>query len=87
MAGGREERVSDETIIRIFEEAEDPFLSTTEVADQLDYSQPGIRDRLYRLSDSGLLDTKETGGTRIWWLSEEFTSGNLGISNLESDDG
>lgn len=70
MAGGRGERVPDETIIRVFEDAEDPFLSTTEVADALDYSQPGMRDRLFSLRDEGTLETKETGGTRIWWLSE-----------------
>ena len=71
MAGGRGERVPDETIIGVFEDAEDPFLSTTEVADELDYSQPGIRDRLFSLHEEGVLETKKTGGTRIWWLTEE----------------
>jgi DNA-binding Lrp family transcriptional regulator len=55
---GRKETVSDREILQIFEDATDPFLSTSEVADGLDFSNEGARKRLYSLAEEGLLQYK-----------------------------
>ena len=70
LMGGREETISDEEILRVFEDADDPVLSTTDVATEIEFSNSGAGDRLHPLADSGYLERKEVGRTLIWWLTE-----------------
>jgi len=65
---GRKETVSDEEILQLFEEASDPVLTTSEVADYLDFSKEGARKRLYNLADDGKLDYKKAGRNPVFWL-------------------
>jgi predicted ArsR family transcriptional regulator len=69
MAGGRKETVSDDEILRLFVETPDPILSTAEVADELDFSKTGARDRLYQLVEEGLLEYKRVGNSPAFWLT------------------
>jgi predicted ArsR family transcriptional regulator len=64
---GRKETVSDEEILRLFEESSDPFLTTSEVADELGFSNHGARKRLYRLAEEGELEFKRVGNAPAWW--------------------
>ena len=68
---GRKETVSDEEIIRIFENHSDPFLTTSEVANKIDFTLTGARKRLYNLEEEGHLECKKAGNSPVWWLSEE----------------
>lgn len=70
MPGGRKETVSDPEILQIFVEAEDPFLSTSEVADQLGFSNPGTLDRLEELFKQDYLRKKKVGNSYAWWVTE-----------------
>ncbi|MFC7205273.1 winged helix-turn-helix domain-containing protein [Haloferax namakaokahaiae] len=65
---GRKPTVSDEEIISIFKSHEDPFLSTSEVAEELGFSQQGTLKRLQSLEKDGVLQKKKAGGSLIWWL-------------------
>lgn len=70
MPGGRKETVSDQEILQIFVESDDPFLSTSEVADHLGFSNPGTLDRLEQLFKSDYLQRKKVGNSYAWWLTE-----------------
>lgn len=76
---GRKETISDTEILRYFEESDEPFLSTGEMADMLGFSKTGARKRLYELSEEGLLDFKRVGRSPVFWLTSE------GEETLEED--
>jgi len=67
---GRKETVSDEEILFIFSTQSDPFLTTSEVAEELDFTLTGARKRLYSLEESGYLKSKKAGNSPVWWLSD-----------------
>lgn len=67
MAGGRPSHME---ILEALTAADWPVMSTVELADIFDYSQPGMRKRLYRIEEMGYVETRETGGVRIWWITD-----------------
>lgn len=66
---GRKETVSDYEILEIFEQGSDPFLTTREVAENLDFSLEGARKRLYSLADENMLYFKKVGNSPSFWLT------------------
>lgn len=73
---GRKPRVSDEQILELFQETNDPVLSTSEVADELPIGRRGTLKRLQSLVEDGQLESKSIGGRNtVWWLSENDISG------------
>lgn len=68
---GRAPTVSDDEILNVFRQSEDPVLTATEVSQQLPIGRRGALKRLQDLADRGLLQEKKVGsGSRIWWLKE-----------------
>mgnify|MGYP006276190093 CR=1 FL=1 len=67
---GRPADTSDEEILDFFRSSEEVVFSTSEVAEALSYSQPGIYRRLIKLEEEGKLNSKTLGGTRAWWLTD-----------------
>lgn len=67
---GRKETVSNEEILRIFLESGEHIMTTREVADALEFSLEGTRNRLYPLAERGLLDNKKVGNSPAWWLTD-----------------
>jgi GTP-sensing pleiotropic transcriptional regulator CodY len=80
MAGpGRKPTVSDDDILEVFQESEDPALTTSEVADKIGLGRRGAFDRLRQLSEEGSLEMKKVGETgAIWWsptaLKQEYSN-------------
>ncbi|WP_435363520.1 hypothetical protein [Haloarchaeobius sp. DYHT-AS-18] len=68
---GRKETVTDAEILQLFLESDDPILTTREVADAFDFSNEGMRKRLYALEDDALLQFKKAGRSPVWWITEE----------------
>lgn len=66
---GRPADTSDEEILDFFRDSEDLVFSTSEIAEALSYSQPGIYRRLVELEKDGRVDSKKLGGTKAWWLA------------------
>ncbi len=71
MPGGRDETVDDSEILRLFEEAEDPFLFTGEVAEEIGFSNQGALPRLKKLEEREHLQSKRGGKVLAWWLTDE----------------
>lgn len=65
---GRKPQVSDEEILQIFQDSEDPVLIATEVAEQLPIGRRGVYERLKNLESEGTLQSKKVGGrSTVWW--------------------
>ena len=67
---GREETVSDHDILKFVADCDDPFVTTSEVADFLGFSNEGARKRLYSLADDDYLDFKRVGRSPAWWITQ-----------------
>lgn len=65
---GPKPQVTDEEILAVFRKAEDPFLTATEIAEELPIKRRGIYNRLKSLEEDGVLRSKKVGGrTTGWW--------------------
>jgi len=63
--------VSDEEILQLFRETDDPVRSTAEVAEQLSIKRSATYKRLTALRDEGRLEGKQIGGrNNVWWIPE-----------------
>ncbi|WP_135822610.1 hypothetical protein [Halostella litorea] len=66
---GRKPRVTDDEILQLFRETDDPVLSTAEVTEQLPIKRSATYKRLSALRDDGQLTDKDIGGRNtIWWI-------------------
>lgn len=74
---GRPPDVSDEEILALFEGADGHQLTTTDVKNELGYTQSGIYRRLRSLSEDGYLERRSIGNNTLWWLSDEYLAGDL----------
>lgn len=63
--------VTDEEIISLFCDTDDPFLSASELAEELSFTRQGINKRLRALFERGALERKKCGNGYGWWLPEE----------------
>lgn len=67
---GRKPTVSDQEILAVFEEAEDPVLMADEVAEPLPIGRRAVYNRLRSLEEQGILQSKKTGArSTVWWYS------------------
>ena len=69
---GRKPRVTDDEILQLFRDTDDPVLSTAEVTEQVSIKRNGTYKRLSALRDDGQLTGKNIGGRNtIWWIPED----------------
>lgn len=72
---GRNPRVSDEDLLAVFRQTDDPVLSTSEVAAELPIKRRATLTRLQRLEENGILERKQAGGRNtVWWLATDEQS-------------
>ncbi len=65
---GRKPTVSDEEILAVFVNAEDPVLMADEVAKSLPIGRRAVYNRLRSLEEQGILESKKTGArSTVWW--------------------
>lgn len=64
-AGG----TSDEELMQLFRDTDDPVLTAVEVAGQLDITQQAAHARLTKAHERGEVDRKKTGSRSVvWWV-------------------
>lgn len=69
-----EDRVSNEAILNVFRRADDPLLTTAEVADAVDLTPEWTSKRLQKLESKGRVHSKSAGQGRVWSLDESEPS-------------
>lgn len=67
---GRKRRVTNDRVLTVFRESDNPFLATGEVLEELKdiISRPTLLRRLNELVENGRLEMRETSGANIYWL-------------------
>jgi hypothetical protein len=69
-------RISDDEILAIFQDTDDPVLSTAEVTEQIPLKRRATYNRLRSLADEGRLESKQIGGRNtVWWVAESEKPG------------
>jgi transposase len=69
---GPKPSVTDDELIAVFQEAEDPVMSTSEVTERVSLTRRSVYDRLASLREEGKLNGKQIGGKNtVWWISDE----------------
>ena len=68
---GRKPRVTNEEILQLFRDTDDPVLSTGEVTAELSIGRSATYKRLSKLREEGALHGKKIGGRNtVYWLDE-----------------
>lgn len=83
---GRPKDVEDGKIVWEMFRRPHPGFVATEVADFVDMSRQGVYNRLVDMEELGLVDSKQPGRDRVWWVTEAgaqfaqewYESGNQG---------
>lgn len=69
---GPKPSVTNDEFFTLFQEADDPVLSTAEVTDRVSLSRRSVYDRLQALREDGQLEGKQIGGRNtVWWVFDE----------------
>lgn len=68
--GNRE--ISDSDIVQQFQDADEPFVGASELAEQLGMSRQAMNYRLRQLLDDGVVDRKKVGSGYGWWLERDL---------------
>lgn len=63
-------KITEQDILKVFDTAEDPFLTSSEVAEQLPVSRQAVNYRLDQMRERDLVDKKKTGARSVgWWAT------------------
>lgn len=68
--GGGPSDVEDAEILEFLADTAPPAVSSTEIAEAVGMSASGVKIRLEKLAERGLVEDHATGATRIWWLTD-----------------
>lgn len=64
------EKMTEQDILKVFDAADDPFLTASELADALSVSRDAVYRRLEKMREEGLVDKKKTGARAVgWWAT------------------
>lgn len=64
------EKVTEQDILKAFDHSDDPFLTTSELAEQLPVSRQAVAYRLKKMREKDLVDRKKTGARAAgWWAT------------------
>lgn len=68
----RSATVSDDRILDVLHDSEDPIRTVPKMAEEIDLSRDGLRRRLIDLEDRGLVRSKTAGANAVvWWPNED----------------
>lgn len=64
------EKVTDQDVLKVFDYADAPILTASEIADELPITREATGRRLKRMLEDGLVDRKKTGASAVaWWAT------------------
>ena len=63
-------KVSEQDILRVFDAADEPFLTAREIADELPIGRDAVHHRLSQMEEEGLVGKKKTGARSAGWWAE-----------------
>lgn len=64
----RAKKITEQDILKVFDRAEAPFLTASEIAEQLPVSRQAVNYRLEKMREKDLIGKKKTGASAVgWW--------------------
>ncbi|XVH33876.1 helix-turn-helix domain-containing protein (plasmid) [Haloferacaceae archaeon DSL9] len=69
-AGRFGEKVTEQDILKIFDTADEPFMTTTEIANELPVSREAVYYRLSQMLEKGDVGKKKAGARSVGWWAE-----------------
>ena len=57
------------SILKVLALAYSPVLGTSDIAEKTGVSRQAADQRLRRMADDGLVDTRKIGRSRVWWIT------------------
>lgn len=69
-SGEFEAKVTELDILKVFDAADEPFLTASEIAERLPVSRQAVNYRLNGMHDEGLLGKKKVGARAVGWWAE-----------------
>lgn len=70
-SAGRPPRATDEDILEVFQQSEEPVLTTVEVAAELPIKRHAVYKRLDKLAEEGSIVKKPVGNSgTVWYLAD-----------------
>lgn len=64
------ENVTEQDILKAFDRADAPFLTASELGEELGISRQAANYRLKKMRENGLVDRKQTGARSAGWWAE-----------------
>lgn len=89
-AGRFEQTVSEQEILKVFDYADDPVLTASEVATGLkrfgvEITSEGVRNRLESMHEQGLVGRKKLGARAVgWWATVAPELDDKTVARIES---
>lgn len=69
-SGEFEGKISEQDILKVFDAADEPFLTAGEIAERLPVSRQAVNYRLAEMRDEGLVGRKDVGARAVGWWAE-----------------
>jgi DeoR/GlpR family transcriptional regulator of sugar metabolism len=67
--------MTESEILALLDRVRGPVIATADVAEHFDSTTEGARRKLNDLCDSGRLDRRKVGGTRVYWRTDAGDAG------------
>lgn len=65
-----ERKITDQDILKVFDNADEPVLTASEIAKALPVTRQALNYRLNRMHENGLVDRKDAGARSVvWWAT------------------
>jgi predicted ArsR family transcriptional regulator len=82
------ESVSEQEILKVFDRADAPFLTASELADQLPFTKQAANHRLQQMHDNDHVERKQAGGRSIgWWATVAPAPSEETLRDIEATEG
>lgn len=64
----QDKKISERDILKVFDRTDDPFLTASEIAEELPVSRQAVNYRLQQMREKDLVGKKKTGARSVgWW--------------------
>ena len=70
MSNSQRGKISEQDILKVFDAADEPFMTASEIADELPVSRQAVNYRLDTMLEKGLVGKKKTGARSVGWWAE-----------------
>ena len=82
------EDITEQGILKLFDRADDPFLTAPEIANEFGVTRQGVAYRLKQMREKGHVDSKKAGAKSIgWWATVAPAPSDETLRDIEASEG